>query len=45
MLAREMGILGMQMLSDLIDRREPVRDVLLCVELVVRQSTGPPVRT
>jgi DNA-binding LacI/PurR family transcriptional regulator len=41
--AREMGMLGMQMLSDLIDRREPVRDVVLSVELVVRQSTAPPV--
>jgi DNA-binding LacI/PurR family transcriptional regulator len=42
--ARELGMIGMQMLIDLIERRESVRDVLLSVELVVRRSTGPPVR-
>lgn len=37
--ARQLGMLGMQMLADLIARREPVRDLVLNVELVVRQST------
>ena len=39
--AREMGMMGMQMLSDLIEGRGPVRDVVLSVELVLRQSTAP----
>ncbi|HLH72005.1 MAG TPA: LacI family DNA-binding transcriptional regulator [Chloroflexota bacterium] len=40
--AREMGVMAMQLLIDLIERRGPVRDVVLGVDLVIRRSTAPP---
>ena len=40
--ARELGMMAMQLLIDLIEHDRPVHDVVLGVELVERGSVGPP---
>jgi DNA-binding LacI/PurR family transcriptional regulator len=40
--AREMDMLAMQALLEIVHGRQPPRDVVLSVELVVRRSASPP---